>query len=46
MAKKIWNLPENGMLREMAKIKLKNIVTNKKIYIPLDPDALPDSIEQ
>lgn len=33
------------MIREMAKIKLKNITTNKKIYIPLDPDHLPDSIE-
>ena len=46
MAKNFWNLTENGMMREMNKLKFKSITTNQKIYIPLDPDAMPDSITQ
>lgn len=44
MAKKIWNLPENGMTREMVKLKLKGIVTNQKIYIPIERNEVPESI--
>lgn len=36
MARKIWNLPENGMTRELAKLGMKSIETNLKIYIPVD----------
>lgn len=36
MANKIWNLPEDGMTRELTKLGLPNIETNIKIYIPLD----------
>ena len=35
VAKQIWNLPENGMTRELAKINLKSIKTNMKIYVPI-----------
>ena len=41
IARKIWNLPENGMIREVVKLKLKGIKTNKKIYIPLDRNLVP-----
>lgn len=44
LAKKIWNLPENGMTREMIKLKLKSITTNQKIYIPIEPNAEPKTI--
>jgi len=36
MARQIWNLPENGAIREVTKLGLKNIKTNRKIYIPFD----------
>lgn len=44
MAKQIWNLPENGMTRELAKLNLKNIKTNAKIYIPIEPGKLPNNL--
>ena len=46
MAKMIWNLPENGMTRELAKISLKSIKTNLKIYIPLKEGVLPKNITE
>ena len=46
MAKQIWNLPENGMTRELAKLNLKNIKTNTKIYIPIEAGKLPNNICQ
>lgn len=36
MANKIWNLPDDGMTRELTKLGLPNIETNLKIYIPID----------
>lgn len=36
MAGKIWNLPENGMTKEFAKLGMKSIESNFKIYIPID----------
>ena len=32
------------MTREMVKMKLKSIVTNEKIYIPVDPTEIPKDI--
>lgn len=34
VAQKIWNLPENGLTRELTKLTMKSIKTNLKIYIP------------
>ena len=36
MARKIWNLPEKGAIGEVTKLALKNIKTNRLVYIPID----------
>lgn len=44
MARQIWNLPENGAIREVTKLGLKNIKTNRKIYIPIDSRIEPEDV--
>lgn len=44
MARKIWNLPEKGAIGEVTKLALKNIKTNRKIYIPIDSRVQPEDI--
>lgn len=41
MARHIWNLPENGALREVTKLAMQKIKVNRKIYIPIDPRKVP-----
>jgi hormone-sensitive lipase len=44
LAQQIWNLPENGMIKEVAKLGMKNISTNVKLYIPVDTSKTPEDI--
>ena len=36
LAQKLWNLQENGAIREFSKIVYEGVKTNRKIYLPLD----------
>lgn len=36
MAQMLWNLPENGGIRELSKINYEGIKTNVKIYLPVN----------
>ena len=36
VAQNLWNLPENGAIKEFNKVNFDGIKTNKKIYLPPD----------
>ena len=43
-ASNLLDLTDNGMMKQIAKISMVNIVTNKKIYIPFDSSKEPKDI--